>query len=168
VAIYRPVGGTPDAGAIRDFVMRSVGGTKAARAAINHVRHEDGRRFDNYLDFLPGTAVRLINAAMLRLYRMRRYANVVISNVPGPRETLRALGGQLEMEELLSVGNLADGGHLNITVWSYVDKLAFSFFMRKGALPQPESLMRHLREVERELRERHLQGARPRAARPGA
>jgi len=152
---------------IPDFAARLQAIKAAARAAINHVQHEDGRRFDNYLDFLPGTAVRLLHRAMLRLYKSRRrpYANVVISNVPGPRETLRALDGQLEMEELLSVGNLADGGHLNITVWSYVDKLAFSLFMRKGALPQPENLMRHLREVERELRERHLPAAQPRAAR---
>jgi len=151
-----------------DFAARLQAIKDASRAAINHVRHEDGRRFDNYLDFLPGTAIRLLHRAILRLYKSRRrpFANVVISNVPGPRETLQALNGQLEMEELLSVGNLADGGHLNITVWSYVDKLAFSFFMRKGALPQTEALMRHVREVEGELRAEHLPAVQRQAARP--
>jgi len=120
---------------------------KSARATIDHVRQANGRRFDNYLDFLPGTFIRVINAQVLkRIDRLRRApANVVISNVPGPREPLYALGGRLVMEELLSTGNLADGGHLNITVWSYLDRIAFSLYMRKSNLPGPQQLGEYLR-----------------------
>ncbi len=150
---------------IEDFGARLKAIKESSRAAIDHVRHEEGRRFDNYMDYLPGTAIRLINASMYRRQRkkQRPHANVVISNVPGPRESLYALGGRLKMEELLSVGNLMDTGHLNITVWSYVDRLAFSFFMRKDALPQPERMLDHLRAVVAELQEREL--TRVRAAR---
>lgn len=142
---------------ISDFGQRLLAIKEASRAAINHVLHEDGRRFDNYLDFMPGTAIRIINASMTRRQkkRMNPYANVVISNVPGPRETLYALDGRLQMEELVSVGNLMDGGNLNITVWSYVDNLAFSFLVRKDALPDPDKLIGHMKDVVAELLEQH-------------
>jgi WS/DGAT/MGAT family acyltransferase len=143
---------------IGDFRQRLHEIKEAALAAINHVKHDEGRRFDNYLDFLPGTAIRLVNAAMTRRQRKRKnpHGNVVISNVPGPRQTLYALDGRLEMEELLSVGNIADQGHINITVWSYVDNIAFSFFIRKHALPEPERMIGHLRDVVAELRDHYL------------
>ena len=143
---------------IGEFSQRLAAIKKAARAAIDHVRHADGRRFDNYFDYMPGTAVRLMHSAINNRQRKKRnpHANTVISNVPGPRKTLYALDGRLKLEELLSVGNLTDAGHLNITVWSYVDKLSFSFLIREGALPQPESLVAHLKDVVEELRERYL------------
>lgn len=143
---------------IDDFDARIAALKRSSRAAIDHVKHQDGRRFDNYLDFLPGTAVRLVNAAMLRMLASRRqcYSNTIISNVPGPRKALTALDGRLVMEELLSVGNLGEGGHLNITVWSYRDRLAFSFLIRAGVLPQPDRMLDHLREVLDEQRALHL------------
>lgn len=146
---------------VADFQARLRAISESARAAIDHVRHDEGSRFDNYLDFLPGTAVRLINASMYRRQRKRQnpHANVVISNVAGPRQALYALDGRLKMEELLSVGNLMDTGHLNITVWSYMDRFAFSFFMRKDALPRPERIRELVREVIGELQASYLADA---------
>ena len=60
------------------------------------------------------------------------------------------------MLELLSTGNLNDGGSLNITVWSYVDKVCFSCYTRKEALPQPELINTHIREVMEELNANYL------------
>lgn len=141
---------------IGDFTQRLQAIKEAAKAAIDHVLHENGRRFDNYLDFMPGTAIRLLNASLVRRQKKQKnlFANLVISNVAGPRETLVALDGRLEMEELLSVGNLMDGGNLNITVWSYCDNLAFSFLFRKDAMPEPEKLIYHLKDVMAELASR--------------
>jgi WS/DGAT/MGAT family acyltransferase len=138
---------------IADFRERLDAIKASSQSAIDNLRRSDGRRFDNYLDFLPGTLIRLINSANLHRQRKGKnpYANLVISNVPGPRKTLRAVDDRLELEQLLSVGNLMDAGHLNITVWSYVDNLAFSFLIRKGALPQPERLVEHLKDVVEEL-----------------
>ena len=94
-----------------------------------------------------------MNAAMSRRQAKQQnpFANVAISNVPGPRETLHALGGRLEMVELLSTGNLADAVNLNITVWSYVDNLCFSFYSRAQALPEPAKINGHVRGVVEEL-----------------
>ena len=50
--------------------------------------------------------------------------NVVVSNVPGPREELSVAGARLT--DLYSVGPILEGIGLNITVWSYLHRLNFS------------------------------------------
>ena len=50
--------------------------------------------------------------------------NLIISNVPGPRERARIAGAVVT--EFYSVGPLAAGAALNVTVWSYVDHLSVS------------------------------------------
>jgi diacylglycerol O-acyltransferase len=47
--------------------------------------------------------------------------NVVVSNVPGPRETLYAAG--VPLVGIWSVGPILEGIGLNVTVWSYLDRL---------------------------------------------
>ncbi len=54
----------------------------------------------------------------------RRLMNVPISNVAGPRE-YGHFGGAA-VSEIYSVGPLAPGCGINITVWSYVDQLTIS------------------------------------------
>lgn len=146
---------------IADFGERLQAIVLATAAAIRSVQQRGGRRFDNYLDYLPGTAIRLINETLLkRLQKERKpYANLIVSNVKGPQKPLYALDGRLEMVELLSTGNLMDGGCLNITVWSYVDKLSFSCYSRKGALPEPEKINSYIREVVEELQAKARKGS---------
>jgi len=153
---------------IDDFQERVQAIKRAARAAVDAVKRSNGRRFDNYLDFLPGTFIRMIHSYMTRRAAQHKPppANVIISNVPGPSETLYACDGKLKLVELMSSGNLADAGSLNITVWSYVDNLCFSFYFRKGVLPQPERLIEHMREVVRELEQNYLEGNQAQAPRP--
>lgn len=143
---------------IEDMGERLKAIRQASKLALNVVRRSNGRRVDNFLDFLPGTMVRLFNAISDRRSKqhLNPHANLIISNVPGPREALYALDGRLEMVDLLSTGNLADAGSINITVWSYVDNLNFSFYFRKGVLPNPESMLRHTRDVVEELRSQYL------------
>jgi diacylglycerol O-acyltransferase / wax synthase len=47
--------------------------------------------------------------------------NLVVSNVPGPDEPLYAAGAPLR--EIYSVGPILEGIGLNITIWSYLDRL---------------------------------------------
>lgn len=145
---------------IEDFGERLQAIQRSSKAAIERVQRSYGRRFDNFLEFLPGTLIRWIFALMARQQAKRTdpYANVVISNVPGPRKTLYALDGRLRMVELLSTGNINDLGNMNITVWSYADNLSFSFYMRKDALPQPEKIPAYVREVFEELEASALGG----------
>jgi WS/DGAT/MGAT family acyltransferase len=143
---------------VEDFEERLRAIKRSSKAAIEGVRRSYGWRFDNLLEFLPGTFVRWVHAALAwqQARRTAAFANAVISNVPGPREPLHALDGRLRMVELLSAGNIADAGNMNITVWSYVDDLTFSFYMRKDALPEPEKIPAYAREVVDELEARFL------------
>lgn len=54
----------------------------------------------------------------------RRLMNIPISNVPGPRNHGHFDGARVD--EVYSVGPLAPGCGMNITVWSYVDQLNIS------------------------------------------
>lgn len=69
----------------------------------------------------------------------RPNTNVVISNVPGPRTVL---GNDTygELSELYSAGVLGEGMGLNITVWSYVDKLNVGVLACRKAMPDLERL----------------------------
>lgn len=126
----------------------------SANAAVARVTQAWGRRFDNLLEFLPAPVVRQSLQMISRKQAKGRsaYANVLVSNVRGPRQEVRSPDGRWRLVELLSTGNITDQGHLNITVWSYVDNLSFSFYMRKGAVPEPDKLPSYVREVVGELR----------------
>jgi diacylglycerol O-acyltransferase len=65
-------------------------------------------------------------------------ANVTISNVPGPRQTLYAVGA-----ELLHIFPVSIATHslaLNITVQSYRDQLDFGFIAGANVIPDVKHL----------------------------
>lgn len=65
-------------------------------------------------------------------------ANLVISNVPGPREKLYLMGAELVHNYPMSV--LVHGQALNITVTSYADELDFGLLGAREALPDLNKL----------------------------
>lgn len=64
--------------------------------------------------------------------------NTIVSNVPGPREPISIGGARLS--DLFSVGPLIEGIGLNVTVWSYVDRMNFSLLACPDLLPDVEAL----------------------------
>jgi WS/DGAT/MGAT family acyltransferase len=76
--------------------------------------------------------------------------NVVISNVPGPRETLYSNGARMLTHYPVSVP--AHGLGLNITVQSYRDTLYFGVTACKKALPEAALLRDDMLEAYRELK----------------
>jgi WS/DGAT/MGAT family acyltransferase len=77
--------------------------------------------------------------------------NVVISNMPGPRERLSGNYGSLA--ELFSMGPLVEGCGLNITVWSYAGNLNFSLMSCMKAIPDLDRLADGLLAELAELQE---------------
>ena len=73
--------------------------------------------------------------------------NVVVSNVPGPRQPLYAAGAQLQ--HYYPVSTIAEGMGLNITVHSYLDVLDFGLVACRELVPDLEDLVDlHLDEVD--------------------
>jgi diacylglycerol O-acyltransferase / wax synthase len=143
---------------IADFRERLVDIRESSTAAIEHLKKTEGRRFENYFDFMPGSFIRLLNKVLKKRQARKKnpYASFGISNVPGPRETLYACHKKLKVVNILSCGNLAEIGSLNITVWSYVDKITFSFLYRKGIFIDPEKVNGYVADVVAELRQQYL------------
>ncbi|MDG5485496.1 WS/DGAT/MGAT family O-acyltransferase [Mycolicibacterium gadium] len=96
---------------------------------------------------LATSAVRL--AARLRLAdRINQPFNLLISNVPGPRQPLYFAGAQLAHQFPVSI--VADGQGLNITVMSYLDRLDFGFIADRDLVPDLWDLAdMHITEINR-------------------
>lgn len=77
-----------------------------------------------WLEFIPPTVTRTTFGWMSRREAPNQLFNLIVSNVPGPREPARIAGAVVT--EFYSVGPLAAGAALNVTVWSYVDQLSVS------------------------------------------
>ncbi|MDO9455779.1 wax ester/triacylglycerol synthase family O-acyltransferase [Nocardioides sp.] len=95
-------------------------------------------------------------SAVMRLYSKVRAAswhappfNVVVSNVPGPRETARI--GDASLADLFSVGPILEGIGLNVTVWSYVDRMNFSLLSCPELITDLEPLTARFRPALEEL-----------------
>ncbi|WP_183093713.1 WS/DGAT/MGAT family O-acyltransferase [Nocardioides stalactiti] len=95
-------------------------------------------------------------AAAVRAYSRVRGArfhpaafNVIVSNVPGPRERVKIAGSQLS--DVFSVGPLTEGIGLNVTVWSYMDHMNFSLLACPDLLPDVEVLAAYVPAALAEL-----------------
>jgi len=76
------------------------------------------------LDYVPPLMVRSTFRWTSRREAPNQLFNVIVSNVPGPRQRGRIAGAVVT--EIYSVGPLAAGAAMNVTVWSYVDQLNIS------------------------------------------
>ena len=96
---------------------------------------------------LATAAVRLVSR--LRLAdRVAQPSNLVISNVPGPRQPLYFAGAQLCHQFPVSI--VTDGQGLNITVASYLDRLDFGFIVDRDLVPDVWELADlHIAEIGR-------------------
>jgi hypothetical protein len=100
--------------------------------------------------------------------RTRPPLNLVISNVPGPRDPLYCAGALLEAHFPVSV--VMDGVGLNITVMSYRDHIDFGIVADREMVDDVWSLMdgaeRALEELETVICGRRVDAARERASEP--
>jgi diacylglycerol O-acyltransferase / wax synthase len=76
--------------------------------------------------------------------RLPAIVNVLISNVPGPREALYCAGAR--MIHYFPVSIPSNGSVLNITVQSYLDNLDFGLIACRAAVPDIEKLTEFLAE----------------------
>jgi diacylglycerol O-acyltransferase len=87
----------------------------------------------------PAVAARAARMTVEVLGRTRPPLNVVISNVPGPRDPLYLAGAQLQANYPVSV--VVDGVGLNMTVMSYRDHMDFGIVADREQVDDVWSLM---------------------------
>ena len=95
----------------------------------------------NYSAFVYSAAGLNIASGLLP---KRQAFNLVISNVPGPREPLYWNGARLDA--LYPASIILNGQALNITMTSYLDKLEVGLTACRNALPKMQNLLTHLEE----------------------
>jgi diacylglycerol O-acyltransferase / wax synthase len=96
---------------------------------------------------IAASAIRLVGRLKLA-DRVNLPVNVVISNVPGPREPLYFAGAKLDA--YIPVSTISDGIGLNITVHSYEDRLDFGLISDRELVPDLWDLVDlHVDEVAR-------------------
>ena len=106
-----------------------------------------GQATDYTSPVVAASAVRLVSRLKLA-DRVNSPINVVISNVPGPREPLYFAGAKLDA--YIPVSTISDGVGLNITVHSYDDRMDFGLISDRELVPDLWHLVDlHIAEVER-------------------
>jgi diacylglycerol O-acyltransferase len=78
-------------------------------------------------------------------------ANLVISNIPGPKTTLYLGGAKMVAQYPLSV--LPEAQALNITIVSYEDSIDISLFVCRDTVPDIAKLSEYLDQTYNELKE---------------
>ena len=95
---------------------------------------------------VAASALRLVSRLKLA-DRVNLPVNVVISNVPGPRNALYFGGAKLE--QYIPVSTITDNVGLNITVHSYEDRLDFGLVADRDLIPDLWHLVDlHIAEIE--------------------
>jgi diacylglycerol O-acyltransferase len=151
---------------LTDPVERCQAASQAAQVAKEQNRLLGPELMQEWLAYVPPKPFERYSRYVSRRGRADRAAvrmNVVVSNVPGPREQVFVSG--LPLSEFYSVGPLWEGCGLNITIWSYVDQLNMSVLADREILPEPHLVTEAFCRAFDELRHAvGLPGATPASA----
>jgi WS/DGAT/MGAT family acyltransferase len=110
------------------------------RGAKEHHRALPADLLTDATSFIPpAVAARAARTTMDILGRTRPPLNLVISNVPGPREPLYCAGAELQAHFPVSV--VIDGVGLNMTVMSYRDHVDFGIIADRDQVDDAWALM---------------------------
>lgn len=139
------------------------------KARFEHIR-ESALAAKEHLQAMPRAAINNYTMLLMAPFMIGQVAgltsikrpmfNVVISNVPGFKNPLYLNGA--ELDALYPVSLIFDGQALNITVFTYVDKLAFSFTADRASLPHVQRLSVYTGEALDEMEQVFGIGGKPR------
>ena len=120
----------------------------AAKSQFDLIPAESlGQTADYASPVVAASALRLVSRLKLA-DRINSPVNVVISNVPGPRQHLYFAGAKLDA--YIPVSTISDGVGLNITVHSYGDRMDFGLISDRDLVPDLWHLVDlHIDEIVR-------------------
>jgi diacylglycerol O-acyltransferase len=131
----------------RLFATREV--TLEAKRELDIVGRTTVIDWMEYLPALPYTWLKRLQSRLRLADVIPSPSNLVVSNVAGPREQIFWNGAQLA--EFYSVGPLSEGIGLNITVWSYRDRMFCALLACREQIPDPYAITQGLDDELREL-----------------
>jgi len=137
---------------IEDPAERLRATQRATRAAKLELQDTRGARLSDWLELFPPFVSQLVFSRLPTWMKQRgrpSQANLTISNVPGPTEPLYY--GKSLLESFYSVGPVLEGIGLNVTVWSYVDRLAVGVIACRDAVPDAWEIVDAIRASLEEL-----------------
>lgn len=137
---------------IEEPVARLDAISESARVAKEQEKLHRGRFIGDLAQIaLPALTTRLARAvAGTRLFdKVRPPFNVTVSSVRGPDFSLFCAGSRVV--DLYPVGPIAEGIGLNVTVFSYLDRVHFGLFACRKLLPELEELGTYMDEALAEL-----------------
>lgn len=108
----------------------------SVEAAKERLKGQSQKTVETHTQLISGAIVVLQKLGIAD--RIAPAANVVVSNVPGPRQ-LKYLNGA-KLVEQFPVSMIIDGQALNITVTSHDDRLDFGLLTCPAAVPDPQHL----------------------------
>ena len=119
---------------------------RSVQASKKRLSQMSAAEIMNYTALISGPAG--LNLAT-GLAPQKQLYNVVISNVPGPKQTLYWNGA--ELEGLYPVSIPVDGMALNITLVSYADQLNFGLIACRRSVPHVQRMLEYLDQGLMEL-----------------
>ena len=137
---------------IEEPVRRLDAIAESARVAKEQEKLHRGRFVGDLAQIaLPALTTRLARAvAGARLFdKVRPPFNVTVSSVRGPDFSLFCAGSRVV--DLYPVGPIAEGIGLNVTVFSYLDRMHFGLFACRKLLPELEELGTYVDDALAEL-----------------
>jgi WS/DGAT/MGAT family acyltransferase len=137
-AMWPPLG--PVSAPIDQRLKNIIANTRSAKAQLRSLGKDAAYSFA-VMAFAMSETLAIAQPEAMGL----RPANVLISNVRGPTETLYLNGAKLE--GLFPVSTLIVAIGLNVTLMSYADKVILGFTANGSALPEVESLARYTQDA---------------------
>lgn len=135
---------------VADPVERLAACKRSADTMKAHFEQTRDANIAALLNILPPLVPKLLaRANEKRGGGLLPFWNVVVSNVPGPRQHLHL--GELDLADYFSSGQVTHGAGLNLTVWSYVDRLSLCVLADSALVPDPWALMAHFEASVAEL-----------------
>jgi diacylglycerol O-acyltransferase len=133
-------------------VLRLDAISESARVAKEQEKLHRGRFLGDLAQIaLPALATRLARAmAGTRLFdKVRPPFNVTVSSVRGPDFSLFCAGSRVA--DMYPVGPIAEGIGVNVTVFSYLDRVQFGLLACRRLLPELDDLVSYLDDALGEL-----------------
>lgn len=135
---------------VADAVERLAASKRSADAMKEYFEQTRDANVAALLNILPPAVPKLLGRMNeTRGGGLLPFWNVVVSNVPGPRQRLHL--GDIELADWYSSGQVTHGAALNLTMWSYVDRASLCILADSELLPELWDLVAHFEASIAEL-----------------